>query len=468
MLRFSLALFLISLPLSAQGSVPLGAARLLLARDNIASARAAASTLLEEAPNSSPVHEFAGEVDFREGKFTDAEAEFRKAIQLEPKLGRAWWGLARVFDCSSLHGVARRFFTRAYALEPRDPDILRSYAGTITGPKRVAVLEECLRMAGPQTDLKALENLRRTIEIEKKLEGVHTNHLVSRYEATQVHLEPLLNGLTHLYAVGLKVRINDAKPVTLLLDTGASGIVLGTKPAEKVAVSKLGDAQFGGIGDGGLKMGYVALADRVKIGNVELDNVVIHVGDRKSITDEDGLIGADVFSRFLVTLDFTGRHLRLEPQAGPGGEQEDPFTDRTITPQLKAFTPVYRIGHNLLIPTRLSGSRPVLFIIDSGASRSAISNRAAAEVTHVRTEDVLRMKGLSGNVNDMFTADKLVLQFAGFNQWNRNMLALDLDDISKAVGTEVSGFIGFPILTIFSSFTIDYRDGLVKFDYESN
>ncbi|MGH9667309.1 MAG: aspartyl protease family protein [Bryobacteraceae bacterium] len=122
----------------------------------------------------------------------------------------------------------------------------------------------------------------------------------------------------------------------------------------------------------------------------------------------------------------------------------------------------------LLIPTRLSGSRPVLFLVDTGAARSAISNRAAAEVTRVRTEDVIRLKGVSGNVNNMFTADKLVLQFAGYNQRNRDMLAIDLDQVSQSAGTEVSGIIGFPLLTIFSSLTIDYRDGLVKFDYQQN
>ena len=68
----------------------------------------------------------------------------------------------------------------------------------------------------------------------------------------------------------------------------------------------------------------------------------------------------------------------------------------------------------------------------------------------------------------MFTADKLVLQFAGYNQRNRDMLAIDLDQVSRSAGTEVSGIIGFPLLTIFSSLTIDYRDGLVKFDYQPN
>ncbi|MGH9667308.1 MAG: aspartyl protease family protein, partial [Bryobacteraceae bacterium] len=278
-----------------------------------------------------------------------AEAEFRKTIQLQPKFGRAWWGLARVFDCSSLHGVARRFFTRAHDLDPQDGEILWSYARTLTGAERTAVLETSLEHADPAAGLMALNGLRNRIEIDKKMEARHLDRLVSPYDRAQIHLEPLLNGMTQMSGFGLKVRINDAKPVTLLLDTGASGILLGTKAAERAGLSRLGDAQIGGIGDGGWQKGYAALAGRVRIGSVELADVVVRVGERKGVADrdEDGLIGADVFSRFLVTLDFTGRRLRLEPLAGPGGEREDAFTDRVVTPQLKTFTPVYRIGHHL-------------------------------------------------------------------------------------------------------------------------
>jgi hypothetical protein len=45
--------------------------------------------------------------------------------------------------------------------------------------------------------------------------------------------------------------------------------------------------------------------------------------------------------------------------------------------------------------------------------------------------------------------------------------AFDLSKISKADGTEVSGILGFITLR-FMTLKIDYRDGLVDFDYAKN
>jgi hypothetical protein len=43
------------------------------------------------------------------------------------------------------------------------------------------------------------------------------------------------------------------------------------------------------------------------------------------------------------------------------------------------------------------------------------------------------------------------------------MTAFKMWDQSRRLGTEVSGFLGLPLLNLFT-LTIDYRDGLVHFD----
>jgi hypothetical protein len=131
---------------------------------------------------------------------------------------------------------------------------------------------------------------------------------------------------------------------------------------------------------------------------------------------------------------------------------------------MKSFAPVYRFGHSLLIPTRVSGSRTLLFLIDTGSERSFISDRAAADVTAVRRDVSVRLQGLSGKVSKGLTADQLVLQFAGFRQKNLDMITLNLDRVSSHSGTEISGILGFSLLAMFNV-TIDYRDGLVRFDF---
>ena len=46
-------------------------------------------------------------------------------------------------------------------------------------------------------------------------------------------------------------------------------------------------------------------------------------------------------------------------------------------------------------------------------------------------------------------------------------MAFDTSRISKNVGMEISGFIGARTLRLLT-IHIDYRDGLVKFDYDPN
>jgi hypothetical protein len=126
---------------------------------------------------------------------------------------------------------------------------------------------------------------------------------------------------------------------------------------------------------------------------------------------------------------------------------------------------IYRIGHDLLMPTHVNESKAMLFILDTGASLNMMSTRAAATVSKVRSEDNLRIKGVSGEVNKVYTADMATLQFANIRQPNQYMATIDMAGISKNLGIEVSGFIGFPIFRQVEM-KIDYRDGLVRFIYD--
>ena len=56
-------------------------------------------------------------------------------------------------------------------------------------------------------------------------------------------------------------------------------------------------------------------------------------------------------------------------------------------------------------------------------------------------------------------------QVANIRQPNQYMATIDLSRISKNLGIEVSGFIGFPIFRQVEM-KIDYRDGLVRFIYD--
>jgi hypothetical protein len=143
------------------------------------------------------------------------------------------------------------------------------------------------------------------------------------------------------------------------------------------------------------------------------------------------------------------------------------FRDGFIPPELKTFTPIYRFGHQLLIPTRINDLPWKLFPIDTGAFTDTISPEAAREVTKVRSDSDYKMKGLNGLVSNVFTADELTLTFSYFKQPAKDVVGFDTSGISDSTGTEVSGTLGFAMLYQMQ-LKIDYCDGLVDFVFDPN
>jgi hypothetical protein len=275
-----------------------------------------------------------------------------------------------------------------------------------------------------------------------------------------------------------------------VLDTGAGGLLVRKGIAEKAGIKPIAEAKIGGIGDSKDMEGYVGYADSIRVGDFEFHNCLVTVTQKTFMNGEDGLIGADVFSDYLVRIDFPNQKLKLEPlpkrpdeavasaELNTGGndtEDDENSTDpkkpgprgpqdRYIAPEMKDYIRAYRFGHDLLIPTRIGDSEPKLFLIDSGAMTNAISPAAAREVTHVHVEPGIQIKGMSGQVNRVFTADKAVLEFGHYRQPNQDLISWNFSNLSKSLGTEVSGFLGFTTMRMFE-LKIDYRDGLVDFEF---
>ena len=212
--------------------------------------------------------------------------------------------------------------------------------------------------------------------------------------------------------------------------------------------------------------------------------------DRKDILGMDGLIGTDVFSSYLVTLDYPMRKFILAPlpprptdAAGAvatlnteGGDQAASMApgtsaqpagpqDRYISPTMKDYTAVFRSGHFLIVPTLLNGKTQGLFMVDTGAFSSSITPKVARSVTKVRGGPDDSVKGLSGNVAKVAFSEAVTFQFAGIQQQNNDLYSFDTTNLSRSAGVEISGFLGSTILRQLT-ISIDYRDGLVKFDYD--
>jgi tetratricopeptide (TPR) repeat protein len=271
----------------------------LLREQKIDDASAEATKALAAQPNSAALMAAMGDVQFRLAAITEAETSYHKALQIDRRDLRAYLGLAHIYRACSFYRLAYEALKAAYQIAPTDPEVQRWWFPRLSRHERIAAIEAYL--AGPHPDdPEQTEYLQHYLKFLKATvdKPVHACRLVSKVEQTDTKLQRMLRDPQHIVGYGLVVKLNDRNS-HLLVDTGASGILIGRKGAEKAGLTRISDIRFAGIGDKGLQGGYVAVADHIQIGDLEFADCVVTVTDRASLTDEDGLIGTDVFSSYL-------------------------------------------------------------------------------------------------------------------------------------------------------------------------
>jgi tetratricopeptide (TPR) repeat protein len=454
-----------------------GLVRVYLKQKRLSDASTAAAKAMELAPPLSTVHVAMGEVYFRQAKMDEAEKEFLKEIKRGTQDARAYLGMARIYSAFSFHKSAKQMIDRAHQLDPADPDIRKAWMRTLSLEEKIKALQAYLTTE-TNDDTEERTDLEHALTVlqDRINQPGRSCHLRTKVSSTSINLETLWFSPYHISGAGLITKLNGTSAV-LLLDTGASGILVGRKIAEKAGIKRVVQTNIRGIGDKGDASGYVGFADSVRIGDLEFEGCYVDVTDKKLQTGEEGLIGADVFAQYLVDIDFPNGKLKLgelpprpeeavvQPMSDADAKAAPQYYDQYIAPEMKSYTAILRFGHDLLIPTRVNGSNPVLFLIDSGGFDDVISSRFAPEVTKVSRDSDSIVKGLSGTVNKVYRADTVKLQFSHFRHERQDLVSLDTARLSNDTGTEIAGILGFAMLRL-TDVKIDYRDGLVDFQFD--
>jgi predicted aspartyl protease len=489
--------------------------RVLLRQQKAKEAADLVAAALTVHPKSAVLLEAKTEAEYREGLPWDAAQTVVAASNADPCLARVHLSYARIARLNSRYSMVRSEIQLAHRLDPYDPDIWGEWIGTLSAAERVTELEKYL--ATP-TGEDAEERHRTQLYLDSSKKWLREPHkacrLNSTVTSTEIPFATLMYDGTHIRAYGLDVKVNQKK-ARLQIDTGAGGLTISRSVAEHAGLKPYSQTEIGGVGDHGERAAYRAFAESIQIGNLEFHDCAVEVVDNKNMLDIDGLIGMDVFSKFLVTLNYPERKLTLsslparpgeavtapslatEPDDNGAGSTEKTVTpaegtqgageqaageqagakaktsaakgpyDRYIAPEMQDYTPVYRVGHLLLMPVSLNQSKLKLFILDTGAWATSIAPAAAREVTKVYSDSSLRVRGLNGLVEKGYSADEITFAFAKTAQKIQGVPSFDISNVSKHTGLEISGFLGAQTLRLLT-IHIDYRDALVKFDYDPN
>lgn len=428
-------------------------AQSFLKLDDVKAAEETSRKALETFPQSALAHAARGDVLFRRGLIPEAESEYKSALKMDETCARAWLGQGKVDAVLARRNRAKEAVSRAHELDPGDGDALYEWAIRQPYPENVVALEKHLSefRSGPESE----GHERDYLELNKALAGRPVWILNPDVSRSELKLESMIAGpALGIRGYALRVRFNDRAEATLLVDTGASGVTITRKFAEKIGARKLSDAALEGVGKGGAARGYRAWVDKIAVGALEFHDCFVHVSPG-SVAELDGVIGTDVFEKFLVTLDFPTRKLRLDPLPAPSSGDDPPAEGGD-------FSQVFTFGHFLLLRTRAGDKVAGLFVIDSGSNLSSISPEPARQLGKMRPLNTTVM-GMSGGANSAFVADGVTLEFGKARRQDQRIITVDLHSVSKDLGTEISGQIGFNTLKNMRVM-IDYRDGLVGFE----
>jgi predicted aspartyl protease len=454
-----------------------GLIRSLLSSGKSEDAEKDASNWAKQSPNSSWALASLDEVHIHEGSFDQAVASIQAAGHLDRCNMQVHVDFAIFNELTGMYATAKRHLDLAHTYEPTNLEINDEWLPLQPRSVKLQQITQTL-----DQDKSLPDDVRADYQKEKDYleHPSQPCHLTSPLASVTIPFHGIKNGPTGGVDWGLMVGIN-GKERRMEIDTGASGLTLTRQAAASLHLIPEEEEHVGGIGSGKSVKAFRAKVASIKIGGLEFQNCYIEVleKDVEAMDVEDGLIGGDVFRDFLLTLDFPGRQLKLDPLPPIPGEPADaalslasdtqadhPVRDAYTAPSMQNWYAVFRLGHELMIPTHLNGKATHLFLLDTGADSTLITAKAAREVTKVSSGPDMGLYGVSGKVEKTYITDKLEFGFAGLRYPTNGVMAVDNQSMLSARETvNFSGILGAGILRRLTM-QIDYRDDLVNFTYD--
>ena len=207
----------------------------------------------------------------------------------------------------------------------------------------------------------------------------------------------------HSNLIIVKMRVNDSDTLNFILDTGVSNTIITDPLALRRQPLKLArQVKLSGVGEGLQLTASVSIDNRLSMGILRAthQNLVILNDDVLRLSEYvgvpvHGIFGYELFSQFVITIDFRTRELTLTVPKKYTYHKR--FGDRY--PILIQNTKPY-----LDITAQLSGDRtvPLRVVLDTGAGHALMLDGQQKECALPRPEKVIRAqlgRGLNGVIN---------------------------------------------------------------------
>jgi tetratricopeptide (TPR) repeat protein len=433
-----------------------------------------AARVLAINPLSAQAHALLGSSILASGDFRLSVEEFRTALALDENEAMAIAGLAMVDYYENRTARCIAGLRRASDLDPSEPDYvfnLGQAAARSERYKEAADAYERFLVIAPRTDAERRARIRGLIDFLRYLGQQGSLYDLQGSDRTVIDFEAPDNRPI------IKVRINGSKEyLRFVLDTGSGMSVLSEDTARKLGLKPVARGGLArAVGGGGrfeIVYGYL---NSIDMGEVRVTNIPVYI---RHFFDEhtpvDGYLGIAALGRLLTTVDYGARRMTLVRQRG-GESDAARVTDRSGKP-VKAEAGEVPRGINLSVRTTASGflsgevfiagiSKPLNFIIDTGATVTVVSEKVAAleEAQPFIKPSRMRVFGAAGVADDVKMALLPKVMVGSYSREKVDAAVLDLEPVNETAGFLQSGILGGNFLR-FYRVVFDFYKGVVRLE----
>ena len=436
----------------------LGLSYTLLKQRNIRDAYDHAARVLSVEPLSARAHSLLGSALLAGGDFRLSVEEFRTALTLRENDALAIAGLAMIDFYEGRVSSSLSGLRRAVLLDSQEPDFIFNLAQAAARTERYKeaadAYERFLNIA-PRTDADRRDRIRGLIDFLRYLGHQTALYVVGGQNRTVVPFELPDNRPI------IQVRLNGQKePFRFVLDTGSGISVISDVTAERLSMKPVARGGLARAVGGGGKFEIVyGFLDSFEIGDVKISNVPVYL--RKFFGTEnpvDGYIGLAVINKFLTTVDYGLKSFELIREKGRD-------TDSVVVdPNVLEFPMRITSSGFLSSEVTLDGiSRPLNFIVDTGASISVLSASLlkTENFSTVARSGRMRVFGAAGVADDVETLLLPRLTVGPSERAAVRAVVLDLEPLNETTGFIQNGIIGGNFLRHYRV-TFDFVRGVVQ------
>jgi predicted aspartyl protease/thioredoxin-like negative regulator of GroEL len=450
-----------------------GLSSVLLKQRRLAESFEQAARVRDLDPTSARAHSLMGSAILAAGVFPEAILEFRAALGLDQRDAMAIFGLGMIDFYENRTLLCVEKLKRAVSLDPDEPDYLFSLGQAAARSEKYAEAADAYErflLIAPRTDDDRRARIRGLIDFLRYLGAQSALYTVGGASRTVIPFESLDNRPI------VKVRINGSKePLRFVLDTGSGMSVLSEETARKLGlkpVAKGGLARA--IGGGGRFEIVYSYLNSMELGDVRIENVPVYIRHFFDTHNPvDGYLGIAALSRLVTAVDYGTRRMTLIRQRSKTdlASVVDQPTNKNSSENIEV-----RPGVDVPVRTTSSGflsgevliegfSKPLNFIIDTGATVTVLSERDAAleEFLGFIQQNRMRVFGAAGVTENVRMALLPKVAIGNYTREKVSAAVLNLEPINETAGFQQNGILGGNFLRHFRV-VFDFQRAIVRLE----